>query len=70
MKNLNKRIERLEKSIPSEPKDPPAMIFVNPGETKEQKIAVYEAEHGKSFDVDYDWIIQFVAPEKEQDHDD
>jgi hypothetical protein len=70
MKNLNKRIERLEKSIPIKLKDPPAVIFVNPGETKDQKIAEYEAEHGKTFDVDYDWIIQFVASEKKGDHDD
>jgi hypothetical protein len=42
---------------------------VHPGETVDQKIAEYEAEHGKTIDVDYDWIIEFVAPKKEQDHD-
>jgi hypothetical protein len=46
MNNLTKQVERLEKSIPLEPKRPPAMIFVNPGETTEQKIAEFEAEHG------------------------
>jgi hypothetical protein len=69
MKNLTKRIERLEKSIPTESKGPPVFIFVSPGETKGQKIAEYEAEHGKAFDVDYDWIIRFVAPGEDQDND-
>jgi hypothetical protein len=67
--NVEKRIEKLEKSIAPEPKGPPAMIFVSPGETVDQMIAEYEAKHGKTIDVDYDWIIEFVAPKKEQDHD-
>jgi hypothetical protein len=69
MNNVTKRIEKLEKSIAPERKDPPARIFVHPGETVAQKIAEYEAEHRKTIDVDYDWIIEFVAPKKEQDHD-
>jgi len=68
MNNLNKRIKRLEKSIPRESKDTPAFIFVSPGETVDQKIAEYEAEHGKTVDVDYDWIIRFVAPGEDQDN--
>ena len=63
MMNLNRRIARIEKSLPPEPKERPAIIFVNPGETKEQKIAEFETEHDKTFDNDYDWILQFAAPE-------
>jgi len=69
MMNLTKRIKRIEKSLPPEPKERPAVIFVNPGETKEQKIAEFETEHGKKFDKNYDLILQFVAPKKERNHD-
>jgi hypothetical protein len=69
MNNLSKRIKRLEKSLPPEPKERPAVIFVNPGETKEQKIAEFETEHGKNFDKNYDLILQYVAAEKERNHD-
>lgn len=68
MNNLNKRIKRLEKSISTEPKRPPAMIFVNPGETTEQKIAEYEAEHDH-FDRENCCIIRFVEPGEDLDHD-
>jgi hypothetical protein len=67
MKNLNKRIERLEKSLPTEPKRPPAMIFVNPGETTEQKIAEYKAANNHTGD-DFT-IIRFVEPGEDLDHD-
>ena len=69
MNDVTRRIEKLEKSIAPERRDPPARIFVHPGETRAQKIAEYEAEHGKTIDVNYDWIIEFVAPKKEQSHD-
>ena len=64
MNKLTKRIERLEKSLPAEPKGKPVIIFLDPGETKEQKIAEYEAEHGQ-IDRDTCWIIRFVEPEVE-----
>jgi hypothetical protein len=67
MNNLAKRIKRLEKSIQPEPKGPPAFIFANPGESTEQKIAEFEAEHGH-FDRDNGCIIRF-ASEEDQSHD-
>lgn len=68
MNNVSRRIKKLEKSIQPEPKDPPVFIFVSPGETKEQKIAEYEAEHDH-FDRDNCCIIRFVAPGEDLDHD-
>jgi hypothetical protein len=62
MNQVDKRIERLEKSVPPEPKGQPAVIFVDPGETAEQKIAEHEEKHGQ-IDSDLCWIVQFVAPE-------
>ena len=44
------------------------MIFVNPGETTEQKIAEYEAEHDH-FDRENCCILRFVEPGEDLDHD-
>jgi hypothetical protein len=59
MNNLTKRIERLEKSIPTESKGPPVLLFFSPGEPTKQKVAEFEAEHGH-FDRDRDRTIRFA----------
>jgi 5S rRNA maturation endonuclease (ribonuclease M5) len=64
MNKLNKRIDRIEKSLPVAPKVKPVIIFLDPGETKEQKIAEYENTHGQ-IDRDTCWIIRFADSEVE-----
>ncbi len=61
MNNLTKRIERLEKSIPTESKGTPVFLFLSPGETTEQKISEYEAKNGKTFDRDRYCTIRFAT---------
>jgi len=68
MNKVDKRIERLEKSVPPEPKGQPVVIFVDPGESAAEKIAEHEAEHGP-IDSAICWIVEFVEPEKERNHD-
>lgn len=64
MNNLDKRVQRLEKQVqPEKTWTPPALIYVSPDETVDEKIAEYEAEHGP-VDRDHACIVQFVeSPE-------
>jgi hypothetical protein len=65
MNSLTKRIERLEKSVLHKTKGTAIFLFLSPGETTEQKIVEFEAEHGH-FDRERDCIIRFA---KEVDND-
>ena len=66
--NLSKRVERLEKKAkPEKTWIPPAVIYVNPDETVDQKVAEYEAEHGP-VDRDHAWIIQYVESPEAKNH--
>jgi|GEM_PF-1781710 len=68
MNSLNKRVERLEKQVQPEKKwTPTPMILVHPGETVEQKVAEYEAEHGP-VDRDHACIVQFVESPEAKKH--
>jgi hypothetical protein len=64
MSQVDKRIERLEKSVPPEPEGQPVVIFLDPGETAAEKIAEHEANQGPIGSA-VCWIVQFVEPEVE-----
>ena len=60
---IKKRIERLEKNIVIPcPNGKSAMIFVMPGETKDEVIQRYHEKHGS--DVQDFTIFEFVEPDR------
>jgi hypothetical protein len=68
MNNLDKRVQRLEKRVqPEKLWTPPALIYVKPDETVDQKVAEYEAEHGP-VDRNHACIVQFVESPEAKNH--
>ena len=68
MNNVTRRVERLEKQVhPEKAWTPAPMILVQPGETVDQKVSEYEAEHGP-VDRDHACIVQFVESPEAKKH--
>jgi hypothetical protein len=68
MNNVAKRVERLEKQVqPEKAWTPAPIILVHPGETVDQKVAEYEAEHGP-VDRNHAWIVQLVESTEAKKH--
>ncbi len=66
--NLSRRLEKLEKNVqPEKAWTPAPMILVHPGETVDQKVAEYEAEHGP-VDRDHACIVKFVESPAAKNH--
>ncbi len=59
MNSVTKRIEKLEANLP-EPAKLPGILYINPGENREQQLADFETEYGSPFDPKRDILVEYV----------
>jgi hypothetical protein len=59
MNNVTRRIEKLEAQTPKSAKLP-GILYIHPGENREQRLTDFEAKYGRSFDPKRDISVQYV----------
>jgi hypothetical protein len=63
MNSLTRRIEKLEAQVPK-PTKLPGILYIHPGEKREQRLTDFEIVYGRPFDPKRDISVEYVASDK------